>query len=450
MTDRTAEILSLLNQNRLSPALARLKLWLRKEPEATQAWHLLGVVHLHREDYQAAETALSRALELRPADSYARNNRALALLRLGRSTDSRRDAEAAVKQQPDEAGFWANLGYACEALRDFAAMADAFAQADALSGGDPEFILAGASARRQVGNLVGAEADLKRLPAHGDLAIDIERLLLALSLGDTARIKYAETACGRDLVATAGALAEEGLYESAQRLYRAHLCRHPEDASVRYLADALSGQVDKNANPYYVEALFDDAAERFDERLLGRLGYQAPDWLARHLPLLAPANCVWDLGCGTGLAGAEVRSAWPQARCIGFDLSAGMLAQAEHKGDYDALHQVDIQNPDFINALLLAEQTPDLVLLMDVLIYLPGASEWLAAMMERLPAGCRWVITLEDGPHERIHNGARIQHDADALKAALPDHDCLIDERAVLRYERGQPVGGRWLVLQSR
>jgi tetratricopeptide (TPR) repeat protein len=58
MLDRSAEILALLQQGRLSPALARLKLWLKKAPGSAPAWHLLGVVQLHRNDYNAAADAL--------------------------------------------------------------------------------------------------------------------------------------------------------------------------------------------------------------------------------------------------------------------------------------------------------------------------------------------------------------------------------------------------------
>lgn len=129
MLDRSAEILTLIQQGRLSPALARLKLWLKKDPGSAPAWHLLGVVQLHRHDYNAAEAALQQTLQLRPEDAYARNNRSLVLLRLGRADDSRREAEAAVARQPSEPGFLANLGYACEALRDYVAMADAFERA---------------------------------------------------------------------------------------------------------------------------------------------------------------------------------------------------------------------------------------------------------------------------------------------------------------------------------
>jgi predicted TPR repeat methyltransferase len=126
-----------------------------------------------------------------------------------------------------------------------------------------------------------------------------------------------------------------------------------------------------------------------------------------------------------------------------------MLEQARMKGPYRALHQCDIRDPDLFDGVPVDQQAPDLVLLLDVLIYVPDAGRWLANAMTQLPQGCRWVITLEQGHHERIHTQGRIQHDGDALMAALPPHRCVLDERAPLRVESGKQVTGRWLVLVS-
>jgi predicted TPR repeat methyltransferase len=158
---------------------------------------------------------------------------------------------------------------------------------------------------------------------------------------------------------------------------------------------------------------------------------------------------VWDFGCGTGLAAEPVKQNFPHADLIGFDLSAAMLEQARVKGHYRALHQGDIRDPELFDRVPADQQSPDLVLLMDVLIYVPDASRWLANAMTRMPEGCRWVMTLEQGHHERIHTQGRIQHDGDALMAALPPHRCVHDEIAALRVESGKMVTGRWLVLVS-
>lgn len=448
MLDRSAEILSLLQQGRLSPALARLKLWLRKDPQSAPAWHLLGIVQLHRHDYNAAEAALQQALQLNPGDDYARNNRALVLLRLGRAGDSQREAKAAIARQPNEPGFLANLGYACEALRDYAAMADAFERALALGGDPQECGLAIARAYRHMQQWPEARAALAGLPLT-DAEVLTEALVLAHASRDHAAVIHAEQFCQDGWDTIAGALVKAGQFEPAEDYYQRHLQRHPDDASARYLLDALTGRVAREANAAYVSAVFDGAAEQFDQHLLGPLDYQAPAWLARHLPEWAPVNRVWDFGCGTGLAAGPIKQFYPEADLIGFDLSAAMLEQARQKDHYRALHQLDIRDPHLFDVVPADQQAPDLVLLMDVLIYVPDASRWLANAMTRMPEGCRWVITLEQGHHERIHKQGRIQHDGDKLMAALPPHRCLHDETAPLRVEAGKTVTGRWLVLVS-
>lgn len=116
--------------------MARLRLWLRKTrkvhpPGICSAWFSYIAATITR-----LEAALHQALRLRPGDAYARNNRALVLLRLGKAAESRLEADRAIAARPEEPGFLANLGYACEALRDYAAMADAFERALS-QGADP-------------------------------------------------------------------------------------------------------------------------------------------------------------------------------------------------------------------------------------------------------------------------------------------------------------------------
>jgi trans-aconitate 2-methyltransferase len=55
-----------------------------------------------------------------------------------------------------------------------------------------------------------------------------------------------------------------------------------------------------------------------------------------------PAGEVVDLGCGAGAAGPALRARFPDARLVGLDASAAMLAGAEAVGCYDALIREDI------------------------------------------------------------------------------------------------------------
>src|SRR6266508_893451 len=79
----------------------------------------------------------------------------------------------------------------------------------------------------------------------------------------------------------------------------------------------------------YVRALFDHYASDFDRALLQGLSYRAPTLLRAEIERVnggAPSfPSMLDLGCGTGLAGAEFRPF--VGHLAGIDLSAGMAAQ---------------------------------------------------------------------------------------------------------------------------
>ena len=103
----------------------------------------------------------------------------------------------------------------------------------------------------------------------------------------------------------------------------------------------------------YIERFFDDYAERFDVSLVNKLGYGVPGDLAALLSsgsdLPQHFRLVADLGCGTGLFGAEIRAR--ADRLEGFDLSARMLAKARAKRLYDHLGVADLSLPPANSAL---------------------------------------------------------------------------------------------------
>ena len=89
-----------------------------------------------------------------------------------------------------------------------------------------------------------------------------------------------------------------------------------------------------------IAALYDDWAESYDAEMAAA-GYRHPSiclaLLARHLP--RGAAPLLDAGAGTGLIGEWLGiTGYPHVEAL--DISAGMLAIAEKKGVYKALHQL--------------------------------------------------------------------------------------------------------------
>ena len=87
-------------------------------------------------------------------------------------------------------------------------------------------------------------------------------------------------------------------------------------------------------------------AKTYDQDLLENFGYQAParsvELLLKYLPI--EEAIVLDAGCGTGLVG-QLLSKVRKFRIDGADYSQSMLGEAQAKGCYRALHQVDLNQP---------------------------------------------------------------------------------------------------------
>lgn len=93
-------------------------------------------------------------------------------------------------------------------------------------------------------------------------------------------------------------------------------------------------------------ALYRDWAETYDNTMLDGLGYVLPALVAR---LLADSTntrdgAVLDVGCGTGLAGAEL-ARHGFTTIDGLDYSADMLSVAGKRGNYRNLIEADLTKP---------------------------------------------------------------------------------------------------------
>ena len=151
------------------------------------------------------------------------------------------------------------------------------------------------------------------------------------------------------------------------------MTRKPEGA----LATVSSG--DGYVDP---KKVYDDWSETYDRDLLDEYGYVAPQIAAAALEQILPdkSASIIDLGCGTGLAGAELRRRG-YGRVDGADISPGMLAKAKSLGVYRQLFEADLTRrthiPDgsydavfsvgaFGNGHLKAKSFPDFIRLVTI------------------------------------------------------------------------------------
>jgi predicted TPR repeat methyltransferase len=188
-----------------------------------------------------------------------------------------------------------------------------------------------------------------------------------------------------------------------------------------------------------VERLFDQYAPRFDASLVERLHYSAPRAIRRTLEQRFPkrryATCL-DIGCGTGLMGAEIRDLVD--RLAGVDLSQGMINQARRKNIYDALSQAD--------AVLALRGTAsyDLILAADVLVYLGDLRPIIAAAYDALTPDGVFVFTVQiiKGADFSLGPDQRFSHSENYIMSAMTMFQAVHVTPGTFRRERNEPVPG--------
>lgn len=245
-----------------------------------------------------------------------------------------------------------------------------------------------------------------------------------------------------------------GLREDAASAFERVLALDPEDVFGAGLKLALLGAVETPDKPpsRYVEALFDDYADRFEAALVERLDYSVPGKLAalvrRAGGMSGPFSCAVDLGCGTGLLGVEIRDM--ALRLEGFDLSVNMLAKAEEKNLYDHLARCDLSLNADLSGLFEAPLQPgraDLIAAADVFMYLGDLSNAFALSASLATPGAVFAFSVEDAATTdgfHLAPSLRYAHSENYVRIALEMAGFSLREieHTTIRMDGGKPVLG--------
>jgi len=392
---------------------------LADEPEHGEALHLLGLVRQQLGDHDGAVELLTRAVAARPAVSIYRCNLAVALRSRGEMGRSEACLRQAIELDPELAQAHYHLGGSRLVGGDLAAAEQAFRQAVALS---PELKEAhynlGISLQRQ------GRAE-EALAAYRDaLAIDP---------------RYAKA-----LLNLANQLHRLERWDEALAAYQRLADVKPDSAEAAHMTAALSGVTTSGCPAAYVRALFDDCAAGYDARLVGELGYEAPQRL-RELICSAAADTpsfarAVDLGCGTGLMGKQLRPICDQL--IGVDLSPAMIEQARKTGRYDTLEVADL-----VSHLVAATEPYDLIVAADVLSYWGDLTDCFEAVARCCAPGSWFAFTIEASADDDVvlTRSGRYRHHRRAIdKLAARTGFTLVAERTgSFRREGEEAVAGQ-------
>ncbi|WP_426416631.1 methyltransferase [Aestuariirhabdus sp. LZHN29] len=447
---------SLLARGKIGPARAICRKLTAENQEDFNICHLQGVLQLREEQLDAALVSLERALELAMPGQrvdQVHSNLSLVLQRLGRDQQAMDSIEQAIALCPREHAYLANKGYIAEALAQWEVMEQAFAEALEVQPNDSEYLLGLAVALRRQGYYSAAWEQLRSLAAE-DRGLDIQREAALLELATDQH----EAALARVLCIDSGNLqqgvisqfadylADEGQLNGARILYELAKEQDPDNPVVGHMLAALERRKAPRggAPDEYVQALYDQYADKFELHLQHRLQYGAPGVIVATLieQGVERLDKVLDLGCGTGLMGAALCEKLPVAHLAGVDLSANMLKLADSKAVYHRLEQASI-----LPFLETDTGAWELICAADVLIYLGDLEPWFERVRSCLGGGGLLAFTIEQGQEEGVSllpNG-RYQHHPLYIDQLARQHGFIELSSAplVLRKERGEEVPGR-------
>ena len=197
------------------------------------------------------------------------------------------------------------------------------------------------------------------------------------------------------------ALEKAGDVDAAVKAYEDVLAIDPDDhggAAVR-IASMGRGETPAKAPDAYVETLFDQHAEVFEDVLVEQLGYHVPMMVRQRLQelKLGPFKRLLDLGCGTGLTGGTLRDLCEDM--TGIDLSENMVEIAHEKDLYETLYVAEAA--DFLED---NEDAPfDIITATDVLPYVGFLEELFFGVADNLEKGGLFFFSSETLPDTELN-----------------------------------------------
>ena len=377
------QIIGLYNQGELEQTVSLAKSLAGQYPNTLLLYDILGAAYMGLNDTDKTIESYQKVLQLNPNHTDAYNNMGMALYDQGRFDEAVESYQKAVKLEPSFADAHYNLG----------------------------------NALKQVGSL--------------EKAIDSYKASLALNPND------AETYSNMG-----NAHKDMGKLEAAIDSYNQAIKIKPDYASVKHLVASLTGETTKAAPREYVEGLFDQYAAKFEHSLIENLQYQTPKIIAEMIINRHPSKAlgsVLDLGCGTGLAGLELKQFCE--KLDGIDLSESMLRQARAKGVYGKLIHGDIAEH-----LAEADLDFDYFISTDVFIYIGELSDIFKLIKSRNRRRAKLVFSTEhaEGKDFYLEKSGRYSHSKNYIEGLCIKYGYHLShfEKTELRKEKSEFLMG--------
>ena len=242
---------------------------------------------------------------------------------------------------------------------------------------------------------------------------------------------------------------KSGQIQKAEQLYRQLLQHNPQHQAARHMVNSLSGNTPETAPLDYVESVFDNYADEFEQSLLDKLHYRTPAALKKLYNKSFQGSIqdlALDLGCGTGLAGTEFKDCCREI--IGMDISEQMLGVAASKEIYKQLIKDDILH------YLTHNATPfSLILAADVFTYMGNLEKVFLECFKNSVDNGLFLFSVEESQKAgfELKTTGRFGHSHEYISrlSRKTGWTILEDTHSKLRKDQGEWIKGFLFLLKK-
>ncbi len=408
---------------RLDEALASYTQAIALKPDYAQAHSNLGITLYELGRLEEALASFNRAIALKPDYAQAHSNLGNTLKKLDRLDEAEASYTQAIALKPNLAEAYYNLGNVLKELGRLDEALTSFNQAIALK---PNL----AEAYYNLGNVL---KELGRL----------DEALASFNQSIASKPDYPEAHYN-----LGNTLKDLGRFDDAEDSYTQAIALKPEYSSAKHMLAALTGETTETAPRDYVENLFDNYAAKFESSLVDNLEYKIPRVIAEIIlkdSKLDLLGSIMDLGCGTGLFGAEIKQFCKHLE--GIDLSEKMLDEAIKKGIYNKLIKEDI-----LAYLSNASLNFDYFVSTDVFIYIGDLADIFKLIKSRNKTGGKLVFSTEDydGDGFFLEQSGRYSHSKKYIEGLCKKFGFELRhfETQALRKDKNQYISGGLYILE--
>ena len=430
-------------------------------PAKARYWVRLGDAYAASGNWYEAEAAFAQTLAIAPLDPSAAVGRGGALVQLGRIEDAIACYRRVITLLPDHADAILKLGSLLSSVGKLEEAAGFLRRAISHN---PKSAAAHVTLGTTLHYSGSAEEGLtlcrKAVELEPNLSITREAVgILLLDSGRVAEAAEALAPVERATASIPGLIAMytveslAGNMDAAERALQRVLTLDPRNGEARHLLAAMHGEPMANPAPRFVESIFAQLAQRFDERMINDLTYQMPQHVASEILNMRGQATVFsrwiDLGCGTGLIASALDGVLEIREKIGIDITQAMLSCAARKNLYHHLIQGDVTD-----ALGEIDGSFDLITAIDLFPYLGELKEFLPRVASRLAPDGLFIYTHElaqDGTY-KLRPAGRFAHSFAYLERLTSNANMktIATKRATLLYDKGEEVPGQIVILSPR